>query len=94
MFQLKWNRMREILIQPLNSWTGSALAWMVVGTQVCILTDLSTMLLLYIQILHLFCFLARRPSTSRDENRGHETEYHYGHQPSDASEIFAQEHVR
>lgn len=35
----------------------------------------------------------RRHSTSRDENRGHETEYHYGHQPSDASEIFAQEHA-
>lgn len=30
----------------------------------------------------------RRHSSSRDE-----TEYHYGHQPSDASEIFAQEHA-
>lgn len=34
---------------------------------------------------------ARRHSASRDESR--EPEYHYGHQPSDASEIFAQEHV-
>lgn len=39
--------------------------------------------------------VARRYSNSREDSRGgFETEYHYGHQPSDASEIFAQEHVR
>lgn len=37
---------------------------------------------------------SRRHSTIREETRsGYETEYHYGHQPSDASEIFAQEHA-
>ncbi|KAK3925781.1 Solute carrier family 12 member 8 [Frankliniella fusca] len=36
----------------------------------------------------------RRHSSSRDDNqRAYEPEYHYGHQPSDASEIFAQEHA-